>query len=147
MTQLIETLIGRSDQGAGIIELDLSGNPLDSKGTQMLCNRIIKDFKDLRVLKLARCNCDIPRLIHTLNEAQQNSKLELEELDLSGNKMTQKDGLLLSGFLAKFSYFMFDFILFFFVVLLTVNTLKSKKIQTNIPKQKKTKLAKILSCF
>ena len=104
-------------------ELDISENPLDSKGTHMLANRLIKDFHSLKMLNLEKCNIDCPRLLTAIEQASKKGmklssacsylsilpltcvsnigSLRLEELNLSYNKMTQQDGLILSRILAS----------------------------------------------
>ena len=53
----------------GLEELDISENPLDSKGTHMLANRLIKDFHSLKMLNLEKCNIDCPRLLTAIEQA------------------------------------------------------------------------------
>mmetsp|Transcript_64022 Transcript_64022/g.78304 ORF Transcript_64022/g.78304 Transcript_64022/m.78304 type:complete len:760 (+) Transcript_64022:90-2369(+) len=84
-----------------LTELDLSYNPLGQRGTQTLANKISKkEFSNLRILALSKCNVDMPRLLTALDSAQKKDNLNLEELDVSYNKMSSQDGLILSKILA-----------------------------------------------
>jgi len=82
-------------------ELDISENPLDGRGTVMLATRLTKDFKNLKMLNLSKCNIDCPVLLKAIEHAAKNGTLQLEEINLSYNKMTQQDGLVLSRILAN----------------------------------------------
>ena len=87
--------------GNTLEELDVSENPLESKGTQILANRLIKDFQSLKMLNLSKCNIDCPRLLTAIEQSSKRGQLALEEINLSYNKMTQQDGLILSRILAS----------------------------------------------
>ncbi|ETO09812.1 leucine-rich repeat-containing protein [Reticulomyxa filosa] len=69
MVQVIGTFIGKSEYGSGLTELDLSDNPLESRGTQALASRLATDFPDLKVLRLANCHIDVPRLLSAIEQA------------------------------------------------------------------------------
>lgn len=95
------TAIQSSQNGGKLSELDLSSNPLGQRGTATLSNRIAKnEFSHLKNLALAKCNVDMPKLLAALEKAQKTDGLNLEELDVSYNKMSSQDGLKLSKILA-----------------------------------------------
>ena len=97
-----KTMIGFIQSlNANLEELDISENPLDQKGTVMLAQRMTKDFKHLKMLNLSKCNVDCPTLLKAIEHASKNGTLQLEEINLSYNKMTQQDGLVLSRILAN----------------------------------------------
>jgi len=107
MINFIQSLPGNAggSSGAagagGLDELDISDNPLESKGTRILASRLIKDFHSLKMLNVERCSIECPQLLTAIETASTKGTLRLEELNLSYNKMTQQDGLILSRILAK----------------------------------------------
>ena len=67
---------GSSGKGVGgLEELDISENPLDSKGTHMLANRLIRDFHNLKMLNLEKCNVDCPRLLTAIEQASKKGMI------------------------------------------------------------------------
>jgi Ran GTPase-activating protein (RanGAP) involved in mRNA processing and transport len=101
METLISAFVGKSEVGKGLVELDLSANPLGKKGTERLAKRIANgDFPDLKTLRLQRCQLHVPKLLSGIELAQKKGSVQLEELSISFNKMTAADGLILSRIIA-----------------------------------------------